>query len=139
MALFSEGRRTSLPLLREVAVDFTLGQPILEGNGEVRYVTGREAVRVWVWRALQPDNVRFLYSAHTDSYGNQLARLAGSALPEAESRIAGMVREVLGVCPYILSVDRFSFTREESRLIAAFTVHTVYGDVPAESEMWDEE
>ena len=134
MALFSYKERAGLPLFREVAVDFTTGQPVLEENGTFRLVTGLEAVRVWVWRALQADNCRFAYSAHTDSYGNQLHLLAGKSLPHAESRMAGLVRETLLVCPYITGVEKFSFTREGNRLVAAFTVRTVYGDMGAESE-----
>lgn len=134
MALFSYENRAGLPLMREIAVDLATGQPVLEADGTFRLVSGLEAVRVWVWRALQPDNTRFAYSAHTVSYGNQLHLLAGKALPEAESRMAGMVRESLMVCPYITGVERFSFTREGSRLTAAFTVRTVYGDLTAESE-----
>lgn len=134
MALFSYENRAGLPLMREIAVDLATGQPVLEADGTFRLVSGLEAVRVWVWRALQPDNTRFAYSAHTVSYGNQLHLLAGKALPEAESRMAGMVRESLLVCPYITGVERFSFTREGSRLTAAFTVRTVYGDLTAESE-----
>lgn len=137
-ALFSRGKARSLPLLREAAVDFETGRIRTDEAGDVITVTGREAVRVWVWRALQPDNARFAYSAHTDSYGNGLGQLAGRALPEAESRAAGMVREALAPCPYILGAERFSFSREGSRLTAAFTVRTVYGDVNAESEVWDE-
>ena len=133
MALFSY-ERTALPLLREAAMDFETGQPVLEPGGDVRRVEGLEAVRVWVWRALQPDNVRFAYSAHTERYGNQLHLLAGKALPEAESRLAGLVREALLVCPYITGVERFAFTREGARLKAAFTVRTVYGQMRMESE-----
>lgn len=134
MALFSYEQAAALPLMREVAVDLTSGQPILEEDGRFRLVSGLEAVRVWVWRALQPDNVRFGYTAHTDSYGNQLHLLAGKALPEAESRLPGLVQEALLVCPYITGVERFSFTREGDRLVAAFTVRTVYGALEAESE-----
>ena len=134
MALFSYKERAGLPLLQEAAVDFETGQPILEKNGDFRLVTGLEAVRVWVWRALQADNSRFAYSAHTDSYGNQLHLLMGKSLPQAERRMAGLVRESLLVCPYITGVEKFSFTREDSRLIAAFTVRTVYGEFTAESE-----
>ena len=134
MALFSYKERAGLPLLQEAAVDFETGQPIVEESGRFRLVTGLEAVRVWVWRALQADNSRFAYSAHTDSYGNQLHLLTGKSLPQAESRMAGLVRESLLVCPYITAVEKFSFTREGSRLIAAFTVRTVYGEITAESE-----
>ena len=134
MALFSYGGQQNLPLMQEVGVDFHTGQPLLEPAGSFRLVSGLEAVRVWVWRALQPDNTRYAYSAHTVSYGNQFHLLAGKSLPQAESRMAGLVRETLLVCPYITGVERFSFTREGSRLIAAFTVRTVYGEMSAESE-----
>lgn len=134
MALFSYDNSTALPRMVEVAVDFNTGQPLMEANGQFRFVSGLEAVRVWAWRALQADNTRFAYSAHTDSYGNQLHLLTGRSLPEAESRLAGLVRETLLVCPYIRGVERFTFTREEARLTAAFTVRTVYGDFTAESE-----
>ena len=134
MALFSYDNHTALPRMVEVAVDFNTGQPLMEADGRFRLVSGLEAVRVWVWRALQPDNVRFAYSAHTDSYGNQLHLLAGKSLPHAERRMAGLVRETLLVCPYITGVEKFSFTREGSRLVAAFTVRTVYGELAAESE-----
>ena len=134
MALFSYGGQQNLPLMQEVGVDFHTGQPLLEPDGSFRLVSGLEAVRVWVWRALQPDNTRYAYSAHTVSYGNQFHLLAGKSLPQAESRMAGLVRETLLVCPYITGVERFSFTREGSRLIAAFTVRTVYGEMSADSE-----
>lgn len=134
MALFSYGGQQNLPLMQEVGVDFHTGQPLLEPDGSFRLVSGLEAVRVWVWRALQHDNTRYAYSAHTVSYGNQFHLLAGKSLPQAESRMAGLVRETLLVCPYITGVERFSFTREGSRLIAAFTVRTVYGEMSAESE-----
>ena len=136
MALFSYEPQTGLPLLREVAFDLKSGQPVVESDGRFRLVSGLEAVRVWVWRALQPDNCRFAYAAHTQRYGNQLHLWCGKSMAEARSRLAGLVRETLLVCPYITGVERFYFTREGSRLTAAFTVRTVYGDLAAESEAW---
>ena len=134
MALFSYEGQQNLPLMREAAVDFNTGQPLLEPDGTFRLVSGLDAVRVWVWRALQHDHTRFAYTAYTVSYGNQFHLLAGKSLPQAESRMTGLVRETLLVCPYITGVERFSFRREGSRLIAAFTVRTVYGEMSAESE-----
>lgn len=134
MAFFARGNASERPLLCELQTDLETGQPVLDG-GNFHYVTGKEALKVWIWRALQPENVRFAYSAHTNSYGNRLMKLAGLALPEAESRLARMVRETLRVCPYITSVEQFSFSREDTRLKAAFTVKSVYGTVTAESEV----
>ena len=34
----------------------------------------------------------------------------------------------------VKGVERFAFTREDARLMAAFTVRTVYGELTAESE-----
>lgn len=136
MALFSYETQTGLPRLQEVAFDLNTGQPVVESDGRFRLVSGLEAVRVWVWRALQPDNCRFAYAAHTERYGNQLHLLCGKSMAEARSRLAGLVRETLLACPYITGVERFYFTREGSRLTAAFTVRTVYGDLAAESEAW---
>lgn len=134
MALFSYEKKQSLPLLRELAVDFEAGQPVIGPEGDFLQVTGLEAARVWVWRALRGDNTRFVWSAHTERYGHQFHLLDGRPLPEAESRLIAMVREALLVCPYITGVERFSFTREGARLTAAFTVRTVYGTMTAESE-----
>ncbi len=134
MALFSYDTGAKLPQMTEIAVDFDTGQPILTENGAFRLVQGKEAVRVWVWRALRQDNARFAYAAHTDSYGHQLDVLAGRSMDQAQSRLSGLVREALMVCPYIKGVERFSFTRQEGRLTAAFTVRTVYGEFLAESE-----
>ncbi len=134
MALFSYETASALPRMTEAAVDLDTGQPILDQEGRFRLVHGREAVQVWVRRALEQDNARFAFSAHTDSYGHQLHLLAGRPMEQAESRLAGLVREALLVCPYIKGVERFSFTRQEGRLTAAFTVRTVYGEFTAESE-----
>lgn len=134
MTLFASGGSGTLPLFREAGMDFSTGEILLGEAGDVCPVFGKEAVKVWVWRALQPGNARFLYSAHTGSYGHRLDGLAGLALPEAESRMAGMVREALLVCPYITGVEGFSFEQEGSLLRTRFTVRTVYGDVTGESE-----
>ena len=99
MALFSYEGQQNLPLMREAAVDFNTGQPRLEPDGTFRLVSGLDAVRVWVWRALQPDHTRFAYTAYTVSYGNQFHLLAGKSLPQAESRMTGLVRETQLVCP----------------------------------------
>ena len=56
----------------------------------------------------------------------------GGDIPRAESRLPGLIKEALLVCPYITGVERFTFTREADCLRAAFTVRTVYGALEAE-------
>lgn len=133
MALFEISQPSSLPLFREIAIDFDTGQP-LEREGEFSFVTGQEALRVWIFRALQPESRRFSCSAHTGAYGNELAALAGQSAAEAESRLPELLRQALAVNPYITGITDLSCVSSGDGLIARFTVETVYGPLIYEGE-----
>lgn len=126
----------TLPLYTEWAVDWDAGAFALR-NGQPYTVTGDEALRIWMRCALHPESVRFLYSAHSADYGNQLAAYLSERTQQGilESLVEREVRETLLVSPYITAVDGFSFERSGSRLTARFTVRTVYGDFTTESEV----
>ena len=125
-----------LPLYTEWAMDWDGGAFALR-DGKPYTVTGDEALRIWVRYALDPGNVRFLYTAHLPQYGNQLAeRMAEQAGRDIlESLLRREIRETLLVSPYITAVDGFAFTQQGSRLTARFRVHTVYGGFNTETEV----
>ena len=127
---------TELPLYTEWAVDWDGGAFALR-DGKPYTVTGDEALRIWVRYALDPGNVRFLYTAHAPEYGNQLAeRMAEQAGRNIqESLLRREIRETLLVSPYITAVDGFAFTQQGSRLTARFRVGTVYGGFNTETEV----
>ena len=127
----------ALPLYTEWAVDWEAGAFALR-DGRPYTVTGNEALKIWVRCALHPDSVRFLCSAHSADYGNQLAsRMGASADREIlESLLRREIRETLTVSPYIRQVDGFAFSFAGSRLTVAFTVHTVYADFSTETEVF---
>ena len=58
--------QAQLPLCREVAWDFARGVPVYAGGRPVE-VTGVEAVRVWIWKALK--TARFHQEIYTGDYG----------------------------------------------------------------------
>jgi hypothetical protein len=119
----------SLPLYTEWALDADTGALRLR-DGKPYTVTGAEALRVWIYLALQPDSRRYQYSAHSANYGNELETLAGeSDRGILASRLRREVRETLCASPYISDVEGFSFTFTGSTVTAAFTVHTVYEDI----------
>lgn len=96
-------------------------------------------MRVWLeGREVTGLCIRTAVEKHLDGAGAE-AEIAMVCAP-MDSRLprldpaCGQRVEVLLVCPYIGGVERFSFTREEARLTAAFTVRTVYGELAAESE-----
>lgn len=132
----AENGGQELPLYTEWAVDWEAGALALR-DGEPYTVTGDEALRIWVRLALRPENVRFLYSAHSHDYGNQLAALLADTADQGilESLLRRELQETLLVSPYITAVDGFAFTRSGSRLTARFSVHTVYEGFTTETEV----
>ena len=123
-----------LPLYTEWAVDWEGGAFALR-DGKPYTVTGDEALRIWVRYALDPGNVRFLYTAHSSQYGNQLTARMAEQGDILESLLRREIRETLLVSPYITAVDGFAFTQQGSRLTARFRVRTVYGGFQTETEV----
>lgn len=125
-----------LPLYTDWAVDWNTGTFAVR-NGAFYTVSGDEALRIWVYRALRPENVRFLYSAYSADYGNQLQDYLCTAANQEilESLLEKEIRETLLVSPYITAVDGFSFRREGSCMTAKFTVHTLYDGFTDETEV----
>ena len=126
----------TLPLYTEWAVDWEKGAFALR-DGKPYLVTGNEALQTWVRCALHPESVRFLCSAHTADYGNELSSRMGSSADRGilESLLRREIRETLLVSPYIRQVDGFSFTFAGSRMTVQFTVHTVYENFSMETEV----
>ena len=116
-----------LPLFREWAVDWE-GKSFALRDGRPYLVSGDEALKIWVTRALRPESQRFRYAAWSADYGNELALLLGGCVDQGilESQVRQYVRDALLISPYIREVDGFSFAKEGSRVEARFTVHTVY-------------
>ena len=132
----AEATAQELPLYTEWAVDWETGGFALR-DGKPYTVTGAEALKIWVRCALHPESVRFLCSAHTADYGNELAAHLAGATDRGvlESLLRREIRETLLVSPYITAVDGFAFIQQGSRLTARFRVRTVYGGFNTETEV----
>lgn len=133
MALFDTATGSGLPLLTDVAIDPSTGLPA-EEEGQLTLLSGQQALRQWVRFALDPASRRFAYAAHTAAYGNEFERLMGCPTPEAESRLPELIRQALGVHPYITAVTDLSVEAKDGCLTAAFTLETVYGPMEYEGE-----
>lgn len=117
-----------LPLCQEVAWDFEHGVPIFR-QGEPVIVTGAEAVKVWVWKALRTP--RYQYDIYSLSYGSDLPNLIGQAytptLKEAEA--PRYLREALLINPYIQAVNNIRVNYSDGSLQVSGEVQTIYGEV----------
>lgn len=122
------GQANALPLCREAAWDFEHDVPIFRG-GEPMEVTGKEALKVWIWRALRTP--RFKYEIYTWAYGSEFESLLGQAYTDAvkTAEAPRYLRECLLVNPYIIAVKDISAAFEAARLTVKGTAVTVYGEV----------
>ena len=118
----------SLPLCRETAWDFIQERPIYSA-GEPVEVTGAEAVRVWVWKALKTARCR--YDIYTWDFGCEAENLVGQPFTAQvkESEAARYVRESLAHHPYITGVRQVPASSQGDRLDATCRVETRYGEV----------
>lgn len=135
-AAVSAETEAALPLYTEWAVDWEAGA-FARRDGKHYTVTGDEALKIWVYRALRPESCRFLYSAYSHDYGNQLAACLSGRTDQGilESLVRREIRDTLLVSPYIRQVDGFSFSRSGGALTVRFAVHTVYEGFTTQTEL----
>ncbi len=118
----------ALPLYREAAWDFQRDVPVFRG-GEPVVWEGKEALKVWIWRALRTP--RFRYEIYTWAYGSEFESLIGQAYTDAvkTAEAPRYLRECLLVNPYIKEVRDISVSFAAARLAVKGTAVTVYGEV----------
>lgn len=119
----------SLPLACEVAWDYVNNTPVFR-RGDPVTVTGKDAVKVWIWNAIHTE--RYRYEIYSWAYGSEFHSLAGQAYtPNLKTAEAPrFLRECLLVNPYITAVSDITVDFEGSRLTVSGTAMTIYGEVP---------
>ena len=103
----------------------------LENERVIGNVEGLEAMKQAIFKILNTE--RYQYLVYSWNYGSQFQDLFGMPVtyvcPELERRIT----EALTWDKRIKEVTDFSFdTSQRGKVIASFTVHTIYGDVVTE-------
>lgn len=121
----------SLPLLEEWAFDFSTGR-MLDVDGRSQRVTGLEALKVWMYKAICTEKGR--YSAYSSDYGSEVDTLIGGSysLAAARAEAQRMVTEALLVSPYIKAVSRVDAKLSGDTLALSCEVDTVYGSAGME-------
>ncbi len=123
-----EASSAALPLFREYAWDFE-HDCFLYKDGKHIVVTGREALKVWIYKTLKTERYRYL--AYDGAYGIELEQFQGRRPNDAEaaSEVKRYVEEALLVNPYIEELTGISWTNEADILEMEITAKTVYGEV----------
>lgn len=119
---------TELPLAKEVAQDFETGRPLWE-KGVPVFVTGQQAIQVWVWKALVTPLRKYIIYSH--SFGNQTWELIGHGFSEELLRAETLryIEEALLPNPYITRVHSIDISFEGSVLTVSAYIDTIYGEV----------
>ncbi len=117
-----------LPLYREVAWDFAAGKPLFKA-GQPVFVTGLEAVKTWIYKALLTP--RTLHEIYTWNFGCEVGSLVGQDFTADTKRAEATryVREALLINPYITQVTDVTVSFLDASLTINATVSTVYGEV----------
>lgn len=112
---------------REFGIDFATGQ--LTGI----VVEGIEAIKVWIYIALQV--ARYRYFICSWQYGSEIEDLYGKgySAEHLESEISRMIKECLLVNGYIEQVEVTNATYRLGRLSATVTVTTIYDEEVSET------
>lgn len=120
-AAASTAKKPSVP--REYGIDFATGQL----TGQI--VEGREAIKVWVWLALQTP--RYRHYVYSWDYGNEYGDLIGQGYTEeyTEAEVRRMTEDCLLVNEDIREISGFSVKMERDTLSVTFTANTIYGDI----------
>ncbi len=118
----------TLPLMQELAINFDTGE-ILAENNEVKTVSGVEAVKVWVWKALKTE--RKTYRAYSSNFGNDLQKEIGYTYDRTvkDQLVTNEIIDCLMVNPYITRVYDFILDLKDSgqTLDISFYMDTIYG------------
>ncbi|MCI9078997.1 MAG: DUF2634 domain-containing protein [Lachnospiraceae bacterium] len=108
---------------KDYGIDFETGQ--LTGD----IVEGLEAIKVWIWLALQTP--RYRHYIYTWDYGSEFEELPGQTYTEEylEAEAYRMTEECLLVNENIESISDFSISMDKDTAAVSFTADTLYGSL----------
>lgn len=116
-----------LPLFVEYDWDFDNNSFKFTANGNRIKVTGDDALKVWVYKALMTERNQYL--AYSTRYGIQLKPFIGKVMGvnERYSELRRVIVECLMVNPYIKSIDSITFDENGDKVECSVELTTVYG------------
>lgn len=117
----------TLPIFHEFAWDFARNAFLYEEDGSHKVVARDEAIKVWVWHALQCERYRYL--AYFDDYGIELEQFIGTGANDGRhaGELFQYVKEGLLVNPYITDVSNIRIERTKKGIVMLLNLSTVYG------------
>ncbi len=119
----------SLPLFTEYAWNFDLDKFVYDGKGKHVVVTGKEAIKVWVYKALKTE--RYEHLAYSWQYGIEVKQFIGLVMQTGNRKeeLKRVIVDCLMINPYIKSIDSVEMSIDGPKLTCTISMTTVYGEV----------
>ena len=121
---------TELPMAKEWAWDYERLE-FKTRNGKMYLVTGKEAIKIWLWKLLI--TARYRYLIFNWDYGSELETLIGRGYTQEylNSEAERYVKEAIeyNLKDYVTEVKDIAVSFEKSTLTIEFTAITLYGEV----------
>ena len=121
-------KTNTLPIPRDIAIDFATGEPIIKNNDFV-VVEKDEAIKVWCYYALKINRDKFII--YSPQYGSTLEDLIGNNYADTyKYEVEKRVTDCLLVNQYIRSVDKaeVEFNSETGELTGDIYITTIYSE-----------
>ncbi|MBO0537905.1 DUF2634 domain-containing protein [Clostridium botulinum] len=121
--------KEELKLYKEYATDFNTGQFLYDDTGKNIIVEKNEAIKIWIWKALQTSRNRYLI--YSSNYGHDFETIIGKGYNKnlINSELERLIEECLLANPYITEILEINTDFKGSKLYIYVTVKTVYGTV----------
>lgn len=117
-------------IYREMAIDFNTGEPLVV-DGEIVELEGKEALRVWIWKALKTECNK--YRGYTYRYGQDLWKEIGKVFSRTVKvqMIYADIEDTLKVNPRITKVYNFEVEVLDNgyQVKCTFSVDSIYGTI----------
>lgn len=112
---------TEIP--KEYGIDYSTGKL----TGQI--VSGKEAIKVWIWNCLHTE--RFRYPIYSWNYGAELEQYIGDAVTEEflQTDCEAEITEALKVNKYISDIEDFNVSFSGTKINITFRVITTFGDI----------
>lgn len=102
-------------------------------NRIVGFIDEIEALKQAIFLMLNIE--RYVYIIYSWNYGVEFEDLFGKPIPFVLPEIKRRVTEALVQDDRIDSVDNFKFVVNKGKVLATFTVHSIYGEIETEKEV----
>ena len=123
-----ESSLDELPMYYEVGWDYLKDKPLIKNN-EFVIVEGKEAIKVWIYKAIK--TVRYQYPVYSWDYGCEINSLIGQNYTKGitKSESERYIKEAILINPYIKDVKIIDINFSKDILSVSIQVDTIYGEV----------